>query len=390
MRVANRAFNSQASVAPIDVISKATSDYGPYKEPSERVNEVLGGLTWRKGEGVSGRRRKLVKVKHLRPNESNEVEVSSKQWKRGKLRRKVLRPTNTEVKHNVKNGEGLSRVNRTRVLRRRGPSSLKSIDNNQENIVRVGSLHENSNRAMTVSEERESEKLFVSGQLQQHQEGGVRSGKYELVEGLGEQEGRKMVKGRGRVVITGKKTNGKGRKVTRGEGRNVIRGEGGKETRGEGRARKVVKRKKVGGRRFGGRRIDSGEKEKEKEEEGRVVMTGLRRKVRRKMRRGDRVENSGRKVAEASRKNSARQEASLKKNSFKNLGEASLKNLATQVKPKASITTISSPTTGMQQVRNFTNFHVTDKTRFICYLLNKCILTPKIGSTIFWLLQWSN
>merc|ERR1719397_163684 len=115
VRVANRAFNSQASDASIDMINKATSDYGPYKEPSERVNEVLVGLTRRKGEGVSGRRRKLVKVKHLRPNEVNEVEVSSKQWKRGKLRRKVLRPPNTEVarlevKHNVKNGEGLSRV----------------------------------------------------------------------------------------------------------------------------------------------------------------------------------------------------------------------------------------------------------------------------------------
>ena len=137
----------------------------------------------------------------------------------------------------------------------------------------------------------------------------------------------------------------------------------------------MVKRKKVGGRRFGGRRINSEREEKEevekgnekemekeeekveKEEEGRVVMTGLRRKVRRKIRRRDRVENSGRKAAEAPRKNSARQEASLKNlassarvNTFssKNLGEASLKNLASepQVKtwsPKTSTTPASSP-----------------------------------------------
>merc|ERR1719397_1674152 len=58
----NEATAGRPSVIPapgreilLDFDDEATSDYGPYKEPSERANEVLVGLTRRKGEGVSGR-----------------------------------------------------------------------------------------------------------------------------------------------------------------------------------------------------------------------------------------------------------------------------------------------------------------------------------------------
>ena len=331
-------------------------------QDSDPTNQVLGGLTRRKGGGLSGRRRKLVKVKQLRPNEINEVEVSSKQWKRGKLRRKALRPTNTKIKHDVRDGEGLRKVNRTQVLRRRGPSNIQLIDNDQKNIVRIGNSKENSIR-VAMSEERESDKVSLSGQEEEEER--VRSGKFELVESLredlGEKEGRKVVKGRGRVVIPEKRKNGKVRNVTMGEGRKITRGEGSNVIRGDGRVRKVVKRKKVGGRKFGGRRYDSGEKEKveeEKGEEGMVVTTGLRRKVRRKMRRRERVENSSRRKGEARHEPSSGRVNTF---SYKNLEEASLKNLATEAQfktwsPKTSTTPVSSPTTGIQKVCIFTTF----------------------------------
>ena len=376
IRAVNGGFYSQVGDGAIDVL--VTNDNGgPYQGPSD--TEVLGGsLLRRKGEWG---RRKLVRVKHLRPN---EVKGSLKHLKDGKLRQKVLRRSNTKVARIEVNQEDqvgesneLRRGSRTRVLRRRRPSRLESIEVDRRGGVRVGGFLDNINKVV-MSEERESENGGKGGQEEEE----VRGGKYELGESLRRKEGRKMVKGRGRVLTTGNKTNLKGRKVIQGEGRNVIRGE-------TGRVRKVVRKKKVRRGKFGGRRIDSGEEKKEKKyekgEEGVVILgirgknydgvetrindrnenegiegneeggrlkddLSLRRKVRRKTRRRERVENSGSMsrppLDEASLKNLARQEVS----SVQEISSARRVNTFPSTNSAIRSTTPKPPTTAIQQV----------------------------------------
>ena len=362
IRAVNGGFYNQVGDGAVDML--VTNDNGgPYAGPSD--TEVLGGsLLRRKGEWG---RRKLVRVKHLRPN---EVKASLKD---GKLRQKVLRRSNTKVarlevnlEDQVGESNELRRGSRTPVLRRRRPSRLESIEIDRRGGVRVGGFLENINMVVR-SEERESESGGKGGQEEEE----VRGGKYELGESFRGKEGRKMVKGRGRVLTTGNKTNLKGRKVIQGEGRNVVRGE-------TGRVRKVVRKKKVRRGKFGGRRIDSGEEKKEKkyekgEEE--VVILGtrtknydgvetrineeggrlkddlsLRRKVRRKTRRRERVENSGSMsrppLDEASLKNLARQEVSA----VQEISSARRVNTFPSTNSAIRSTTPKPPTTAIQQV----------------------------------------
>ena len=262
--------------------------------PREKLNN--NKILRRKGEsGSSGKRRKLVKH-FLRRNEINEVRGESR-----KLRRRVLRPKNTfPVKVMVTDGKDLKigEEFRTRILKGR-PSHLGSIDIDPK-VARVSEFDGNMDNVF--GEQKDGGEGAFSG-------------------GLREGEGGKMVKGRGK---TGTKTNGKlGRAEIRGDGEKVRREEGSNITRGEARVRKLVKRKKLSGRRLGGRRIDSGEREKveKKVNEVRKVKTGTRveekeerdmpvtvtklwRKVRRKIRRRQRVENW---EEASSLKNSARQ-----------------------------------------------------------------------------------
>ena len=264
------------------------------KLPREKLNN--NKILRRKCEsGSSGKRRKLVKH-FLRRNEKNEVRGESR-----KLRRRVLRPKNTDpVKVVVTDGEDLKigEEFRTRILK---GSHLGSIDIDPK-VARVSEFDGNMDNVF--GEQKDGGEGAFSG-------------------GLREGEGGKMVKGRGRGK-TGTKTNGKlGRAEIWGNGEKVRREEGSNITRGEVRMRKVVRRKKLSGRRLGGRRIDSGEREKvekkvnevrkvktgtrveEKEEKDMpVTVTKLWRKVRRKIRRRQRVENW---EEASSLKNSARQ-----------------------------------------------------------------------------------
>ena len=331
----------------------------------------------------SSNNKNIVKVKQLQSNEVNQVNLNNNtndnklsrvkqlslneidktgnlvKVKQEKVRRKLMRPTGVkfvkaDTNRNIVKSETMSDVGgtgRARVVRRRRPNRVKSIEQDKDKEpVRVISDFDNNIKSAVLNVEKEDESDYKNEQpiygesvLPEIPRASFRlkgNGKIVMKGSLG-RGGSHASGGRGRNVIhraqapEARSDDDYGQAVTRRRGALVAtrRREGQLVERMRGRTKKVVKRKKSRGR-----KIDfTGEKEEEEvadvkdkdvedkegcdekkedkganEEEKEETAIDAKRKIRRKTRRRKKVGNSvTRKVEEredAPLKNFARQD----------------------------------------------------------------------------------